>query len=29
MWAVEIFDRLRPANGRKLDVFAWRDPGEV
>ena len=33
MWAAEIFDRLRAANGGKLDgffdVFAWRDPGEV
>jgi len=33
MWAVEAFDRLRGANGGKLDgffdVFAWRDPGEV
>ena len=32
-WAVEIFDRLRAANGGKLDgffdVFAWREPGEV
>ena len=33
MWAVEVFDRLRAANGGTLDgffdVFAWRDPGEV
>ena len=33
MWAVEIFDGLRAANGGKLggffDVFAWREPGEV
>ena len=33
MWAVEVFDRLRAANGGKLDgffdVFAWRNPGEV
>ena len=33
MWAVEIFDRLRAANGGTLggffDVFAWREPGEV
>jgi hypothetical protein len=33
LWAVEIFDRLRAANGGKLDgffdVFAWREPGEV
>jgi hypothetical protein len=33
LWAVEIFDRLRMANGGKLDgffdVFAWREPGEV
>ena len=33
MWAAEVFDRLRAANGGKLggffDVFAWRDPGEV
>ena len=33
MWAVEVFDRLRVANGGKLDgffdVFAWRDPDEV
>ena len=32
-WVVEIFDRLRAANGEKLsgffDVFAWREPGEV
>lgn len=32
-WAVEVFDRLRAANGGKLggsfDVFAWREPGEV
>jgi hypothetical protein len=30
---VEIFERLRAANGGKLggffDVFAWRPPGEV
>jgi hypothetical protein len=33
LWAVEIFDRLRAANGGKLggffDVFAWREPAEV
>lgn len=33
MWAAEAFNRLRAANGGKLDgffdVFAWRDPGEV
>jgi hypothetical protein len=33
MWAVEIFDRLRAANGGTLggffDVFAWREPGQV
>jgi hypothetical protein len=33
LWAVEIFDGLRAANGGKLsgffDVFAWREPGEV
>jgi hypothetical protein len=33
VWAVEIFDRLRNANGGTLsgffDVFAWREPGEV
>ena len=33
VWAVEIFERLRVANGGKLggffDVFAWRAPGEV
>jgi len=33
MWAVEIFDHLRAANGRSLggffDVFAWREPGQV
>ena len=33
MLTVEVFDRLRAANGGKLDgffdVFAWRDPGEV
>ncbi len=32
-WAVEVFDRLRAANGGSLgglfDVFAWREPGEV
>jgi hypothetical protein len=32
-WAVEIFDRLRAANGGTLsgffDVFAWRDPGRA
>ena len=32
-WAVEIFDRLRAANGGTLngffDVFAWRKPGQV
>jgi hypothetical protein len=32
-WAVEIFDRLRAANGGTLsgffDVFAWREPGRV
>jgi len=32
-WAVEIFERLRAANGGKLggffDVFAWREPDEV
>jgi hypothetical protein len=32
-WAVEIFDRLRTANGGTLggffDVFAWREPGQV
>ncbi len=31
--AVTVFDRLRAANGGKLDgffdVFAWRHPGEV
>ena len=31
--AVEIFDRLRAANGGTLsgffDVFAWREPGQV
>lgn len=33
IWAAEIFDCLRAANGGKLsgffDVFAWREPGEV
>ncbi len=33
LWAVEIFDGLRAANGGKLsgffDVFAWREPAEV
>lgn len=33
IWAAEIFDRLRAANGGKLDgffdVFAWREPGQV
>ena len=33
LWAIETFDRLRAANGGKLDgffdVFAWREPGEV
>lgn len=32
-WAVQIFDRLRAANGGKLsgffDVFAWRDPDQI
>ena len=32
-WAVEIFDRLRAANGGTLsgffDVFAWREPGQA
>jgi hypothetical protein len=31
-WAVEIFDRLRTANGGLggfFDLFAWRNPGEV
>jgi len=32
-WAAEVFDRLRAANGSKLDgffdVFAWREPGQV
>ena len=32
-WAVEIFGRLRAANGGSLsgffDVFAWREPGQV
>jgi hypothetical protein len=32
-WAVEIFGRLRAANGGTLggffDVFAWREPGQV
>lgn len=32
-WAVEIFDRLRAANGGTLsgffDVFAWREPGRA
>jgi hypothetical protein len=32
-WAVEVFDRLRTANGGSLggffDVFAWREPGQV
>jgi hypothetical protein len=32
-WAMEIFDRLRAANGGTLsgffDVFAWREPGRV
>ena len=33
IWAVEVFDRLRVANGGSLggffDVFAWREPGEI
>jgi hypothetical protein len=33
VWAVEIFGRLRAANGGTLsgffDVFAWREPGRV
>ena len=33
VWAAEIFDQLRTANGGKLsgffDVFAWREPGQV
>jgi hypothetical protein len=33
MWAVDIFDRLRVANGGTLggffDVFAWREPDQV
>ncbi len=32
-WAVEVFGRLRAANGGTLsgffDVFAWREPGQV
>ena len=32
-WAVEVFNRLRAANGGTLggffDVFAWREPGQV
>ena len=32
-WAVEIFGRLRAANGGTLsgffDMFAWREPGQV
>jgi hypothetical protein len=32
-WAVEVFERLRAANGGSLggffDVFAWREPGQV
>ncbi len=33
IWAIQVFDRLRAANGHRLsgffDVFAWREPGEV
>lgn len=33
VWAAEIFEQLRIANGGKLggffDVFAWREPGRV
>jgi hypothetical protein len=32
-WAVDIFERVRAANGGTLggffDVFAWREPGEI
>ncbi len=32
-WAVEVFERLRAANGGSLggffDVFAWQEPGQV